>query len=266
VKTARRAYTIAAVDRTCAVLHALAGSQPRSLVEIAERTGLDEATALRYLSALTQHGFVARHEETRRYSMGLTVFQLGQHAVGSSEVRKVALPHMERLLEDFEETVNLATSRQERLVVIEVLESTRSIRRGASIGEADVWHASALGKATLAELPESDARALLGSVEREAYTERTLVDVDDLVADLRLTRERGYAIDDEEFEHGLRCVAAAVCDRRGRPAYALSISAVSARMPPPVTEAAGRAVKAAADAISLGLGFIAEQGGQDAQG
>ena len=164
MKTARRAYTISAVDRACAVLHALAGPQPRSLVEVAERAGLDEATALRYLSSLTQHGFVARHDETRRYSMGLTVFQLGQHAVGGSEVRKVALPHMERLLEEFEETVNLSTSRDERLVVIEVLESTRSIRRGATVGEADVWHASALGKATLAEFPEQDARAVLGAL------------------------------------------------------------------------------------------------------
>src|SRR5919112_2453242 len=126
VKTARRTYSIAAVDRACAVLRALTGTQPRSLAQVAERAGLDEATALRYLSALGQNGFVSRHEETRRYSMGLAVFQLGQHAVGASEVRKVALPHLERLLEEFEETVNLATWRDDRLVIIDVLESPRS--------------------------------------------------------------------------------------------------------------------------------------------
>jgi IclR family acetate operon transcriptional repressor len=265
VKTARRTYSITAVDRACAVLRSLAGAQPRSLSEIAERAALDEATTLRYLSALGQNGFVSRDEATRRYSMGLEVFQLGQHAVGSSEVRKVALPHLERLLEEFEETVNLATARDDRLVIIDVLESTRSIRRGATVGEVDFWHVSALGKAILAGWPEREARALLQRIERQRYTEHTLVEVDDLVADLRRTRERGYAIDDEEYEHGLRCVAAAVRDRRGRYAYAVSISAVAGRMPDAAAERAGRAAQAAAEAISMGLGFIAEEGERHGQ-
>ena len=218
----------------------------------------DEATTLRYLSSLGSHDLVQRDDETGRYSLGLKLFQLGQQAVGLRDVRKLALPHMERLLEQFEETVNIAHRRGHRLVVIDVLESPRSIRRGASVGEPDVWHASALGKSILASLPLVEARRLLESADRQPFTPHTLVDVDELIANLDGVRSRGYAIDDEEYEAGLRCVAAPICDSRGRPTFALSISGVAARMAPQVTEQMGQAVLQAARSISVSLGYMAQ--------
>ena len=260
---ARRSYSVSGVDRTVAVLDAVGGSRARTLSEIARRAGLDEATTLRYLSALSGHELVVRDDETGRYSLGLRLFQLGQQAMGLRDVRKLALPHMERLLDEFEETVNIAHWRGERLVVIDVLESLRSIRRGASIGEPDLWHASALGKAILAQLDPALARRLLETADRRRFTEHTLVTVDEVLVNLDAVRSRGYAIDDEEYESGLRCVAAAIPDARGRPSYALSVSGVASRMPPQVTEQMGQAVRAAAAAISSGLGFMPEEEGTE---
>jgi len=260
----RRRYSIAAVDRTIAVLDAVASGNGVSLAEVARRSGLDEATALRYLSSLCGHEFVVRDESTGRYSLGLRLYRLGQQAVGLRDVRKVALPHMERLLERFEETVNLAQWRGDVLVVIDVLESTRSIRRGASIGDADFWHASALGKSILACLPEAEATRLLEKTERVRFTEHTLVEIDDLLASLDAVGRRGYALDDGEYEEGLRCVAAAVRDRHGRPTYAISISGVAARMPEQSTKEIGKAVIDAAEAISHALGYMPHEEEEEA--
>jgi len=265
-KGGRRQYSMTGVDRTVAVLHALAGHDGVTLAEVARRAELDEATALRYLSSLGSHDLVARDEASGRYTLGLGLFQLGQRAGGLQDVRKLALPRMERLLEEFEETVNIAHARDARLVVIDVVESTRSIRKGASVGEIDVWHVSALGKAILSSLPEEEAVATLDSYERESYTDHTKVAIDDLLEDLRVTRERGFALDDEEFEQGLRCVAAPILDRRERPSYALSISGFAPRMSQEVVDRMGDAVVQAATSISHGLGFIpqtAEGAGPD---
>jgi IclR family acetate operon transcriptional repressor len=261
MKTAppRRRYSIAAVSRAVAVLEAVARENGQTLSEVSRAAELDESTALRYLSSLCEHGFVFRDERSASYHLGLRLFQLGQQAIGLRDVRKVALPHMERLLERFEETVNLAHARGESIVIIDVLESRRSIRRGATVGEADLWHASALGKSILSRSPIDEAEHILDQADRPRFTSRTLVEIDDLLADLERAAERGYAIDDEEYEEGLRCVAAAISDRRGRPVYAISISGVAARMPPDVTDEMGRAVLDAATEISEELGYIPVQ-------
>lgn len=262
--TSRRRYSIAGVDRVVAVLDAVAaGSNGRTLSEVARSAGLDEATTLRYLSSLGSHELVVRDAETARYSLGLRLYRLGQQAVGLRDVRKLALPHMERLLERFEETVNLAQWRGDALVVIDVLESQRSIRKGATIGDPDFWHASALGKSILAALNDAAAaRRMLEKTERIRFTRHTLVEVDELLENLTAVRARGYAIDDEEYEEGLRCVAAAVRDRDGRPSYAVSISGVAARMPPQTTEQMGAAVVEAATVVSRALGYQEEREGE----
>lgn len=252
----RRRYSINAVNRAVAVIDAVARQNGQTLSEVARAAALDETTALRYLSSLCDHGFVFRDERNASYHLGLRLYQLGQKAIGLRDVRKVALPYMERLLERFEETVNLAHARGDSIIIIDVLESRRSIRRGATVGEVDLWHASALGKSILAAMDVKDAQHILDAVERPRFTRRTLVGIDELLADLMEVRALGYAIDDEEYEEGLRCVAAAINDKRGRPAYAISMSGVAARMASNVTEEMGRAVLEAADAISEELGYI----------
>ncbi len=255
----RRSYSLSAVDRAVAVLEAVATSQGRRLAEVARAADLNEATTLRYLSSLESHDLIERDDSARTYSLGLRLYRLGQQAIGLRDVRKIALSHMERLHEQFEETVNLAQWRGDKLIVIDVLESQRSIRRGASIGDIDFWHASALGKSLLAAADTDDARALLARIEKPRFTEHTLVQVDEILASLPKITSCGYAIDDEEYELGLRCTAAAVRDRSGHPVYAISISGVAARMSLRVTERAGKAVADAASAISTALGYLPEE-------
>lgn len=244
-----------ALERALTLLAAFEHRAEWRLVDIARETGLSEATALRYLSTLVHHQIVERDEEGL-YRLGMRLFQLGQRAFGRRDVRQLALPHLERLRERFQETVNLAVCSQENVVIIEVLESTQSIRKGAALGETDQWHCSALGKAMLSLFPEPDARRILETHGLHPHTPHTITEIERLLEQLEQARRCGYAIDAEEGEVGLSCVAAPVRDHRGVVSYAISVSGPASRLVPDRVAEVGEAVAAAAELVSRSLGDV----------
>lgn len=238
-----------------AVLEALEEHPGGSLAQIARATGLSDATALRYLAGLQRHGLVERDAVTGRYSLGVRLFELGQRAIRQRDPRRVALPALAALHDRFGETVDLGMRHGDRLILVEALVATHSLGKGAVVGEEDLWHCTSLGKAILAALPEAEARGILRRRGMEQLTPRTLTDVDMLLRDLERVRERGYAIDDEESEVGLRCVGAVVRDHRAAPAYAISVSGPEHRLRTSNVAEVGEAVVEAAAAISAQLGY-----------
>lgn len=241
-------YSLEGINRAMTILTAFERSD-LSLAAIARSADLREATALRYVTSLTTHGLLERDSATGRYRLGLRLFQLGEDALRGRDPRAIALPHMRRLRDRFEETVNLAMRQGSELILIEVLESQRSIRRGASLGERDVWDTSALGKAILAHLDQEEARNLLTAANGRGRT-----DVDALLAQLDVIRETGYAVDDVESQPDLRCVGAPVFDRQSNPLYALSLSGPANRITLGDIGEMGRELRHAAEAISAALG------------
>jgi len=247
-------YRVAAVDRVVTILETFTTGDPLTQAEIARAAGLSETTTLRYLATLQRNGLVERDPQSGRYALGLRLFQLGKLALGP-DVRRAALPRMRELAHSFGETVNLAVRNADNLVVIEAVEGSRSIRRGADIGDVDVWHASALGKAILAALPEAEAHEIVSRCGWRRCTGRSHAAWNELHPDLIAIRDRGYAVDDEEGEDGLRCIGAAICDRHGRPQYAVSVSGPANRITDDALGEVGVAVGEAADRISARIGF-----------
>jgi DNA-binding IclR family transcriptional regulator len=224
-------YNLESVARTVAVLRALEGSTGRSLDQVAQSAQLSESTTLRYLSSLANHDLVERDGVSGVYRLGLSLFRLGGSAISQRDLTTVAAPTVADLTQRFEETVNLAARRSSQVIVVQVAQSPRSFRKGVAAGGADSWHATSLGKALLAALDDEEAAKVLGSAPLPQYTPNTLADREALRRDLLATRGRGYAIDDEESEEGLRCVGVAIRDHTGSPTYAISISGPKSRMP-----------------------------------
>ena len=224
-----RTGTLQGVDRLVRLFEVLAAG-PATLSKVASSAGLSDATTLRYLTSLVAHGLVERDPASRRYRIGLRMFLLGRTAIGGRDFMAVATTVMARLVQEVDETVNLGARAGNDLVIVHALESSQQIRKGATVGEKDNWHASGLGKAILSTLPAAEVEKVLAEHEVFELTPRTLSTVDDLLRELARVRSRGFAVDDEESVEGLRCVAVPVRDATGAARYAMSVSAPSYRL------------------------------------
>ncbi len=243
-------FSLTAISRAMIILDAFEHSTKLSLADLSRATGLSEATALRYATSLTTHGMLERDLESGRYSLGMHLFLLGENALRGRDPRGTALPHMHHLRERFEETVNLAVRNGDDLILIEVLESPRSIRMGADLGERDEWGTSALGKAILAHVDESEARALLDKASPARF------DAHPVLAQLDTIRTAGYSVDNGECQPDLCCVGAPIFDREGKPRYALSVSGPANRITVECVPAIGAELREVAATISATLGHL----------
>jgi DNA-binding IclR family transcriptional regulator len=244
--------TLEGVDRTIRILHVLRDRSEANLAEVARDTSLSESTASRYLASLCNLGYAERMPDNK-YRLGWEVFRLGQHAAADAVPRSDALPIMESLLDRFNETVNLAYRKGDQVVIVEVLQSNRAIKKLNEVGQIDPWHASALGKALLSLMAPGERAALLKRVGMPRLTPRTIVDADELEADLAESVERGYCIDDEEAEEDLTCVAATVPTPVGPPQIALSVSFVTHRLKAHKLDEVGHAIHDAAELLGKRL-------------
>jgi IclR family transcriptional regulator, acetate operon repressor len=234
----------------------LEAEDPLTLADVARRCELSEPTTLRYLASLCVHGLVER-TPSGRYRLGWEVFRLGQQALAGRVPRDVVIPVMEKLREQFNETVNLALREGDSLLVVEVLQSKRSLKPLNEVGQRDPWHASALGKAMLAYMPAADREALLDRAGMDRFTPRTIVDRQRLTRELQETREQGFAVDHQEIEDDLTCVAAAVLGPAGTPLFGISVSFPTHRVEKNLIELCGAATQSAAAELRDRLGYAA---------
>jgi IclR family acetate operon transcriptional repressor len=238
------------VERTARILNAVAEAESGNLTEIARRTGLNEATVLRYLNSLVSLGYIERFNAAQ-YRLGWEIFRLGQRAFSGQVPSEAILPTMERLMLEFNETVNFAAHKERTVVIVEVVEGRRAVKKVSDVGQSDPWHASALGKALLASMPDSVWRDIVASAGLPELTPHTITSMKKMAAEIKEIRERGFAVDREEAAEELTCVAAAIPTPDGGPSrYALSISFLTHRLTPENLEHAGAQVIAGAREIA----------------
>src|SRR6266511_1939335 len=224
----RTNYSIRAVHRVCEILDLLQQA-PRgaALLDVARATRLPKSSAFRYLATLERRRYVERDPVTGSYRAGSAFLPLRAHE--PELLARRARPHMERLRDRLGETINLGMLEGNRVIYLEIVESHRAMRLAARRGDLDPVHATALGKAIAANLPDRRVRAILEAEGMPRLTQRTLTDQDAYLVEMAGTRERGYALDDGEHEIDGRCVAVPVVGSN-LPA-AISYSAPASRFP-----------------------------------
>ncbi len=201
------------------------------LSELAASSGLPLPTIHRLMRTLVACGYV-RQQANRRYALGPRLIRLGESA--ARPLATWARPHLARLVEETGETANMALLDGDEVVYVAQVPSRHSMRMFTEVGRRVLPHSTGVGKALLAGLPDRDVRELLGRTGMPAATERTLTDPDAFLAALVTVRELGFAVDDNEQEIGVRCIAVPV--PAAPTAAAISVSGPAGRVTDAATE------------------------------
>src|SRR6185437_970085 len=197
-----------------------------------------------------------RAPDSNRYRLGLHLYDLGCHALDSVNLRDEARPIMTRVAYEVGETVHLAVLDRAEVLYIERIEAQRSLTMGSKLGARNPVYCTALGKAILAFSPEVEIDQALAGCRMQARTKNTITSVLSLKRDLERIRDRGYSIDDEEIEDGIRCISAPVLNPADRAVAAISISGPSSRVTPDRFQIIGKTVMKAAEELSAHIGRI----------
>ncbi len=256
-----RRYNIQAVDRAIKVLELLSQNEVMKLDALSRELGVSTSTTYRLLSTLQSHRYIEKDEPRGGYRLGLACLELARSFAGTSDIRRSALPDLDRLRDETRETVHLAVLDGMEVVYLDKRHGLHPIGLMSSrVGGRSPAHCTGLGKVLLAfeDPPDVDAHFRTRGLHR--FTERTLTDVDDLLDHLEAVRERGYALDLGEHEPEVRCVAAPVFDGSGDVVAAISISGPASRLGEldDHRELIER-TKRAAQAVSAKLGYLTTQ-------
>lgn len=254
-----RRDSVQSLERAFDLLEALGDGGELGVTELANRTGLVPSTAHRLLHTLAKRGYVSRSSESGRYLLGYKVIEVASGLERRLErLRVVARPHLEAVQRSTGETVNLVVLDADRVVYVDQVEGSRHVRMFTTVGTSAPAHTTGAGKAMMAGGPPDTLETLYGGREPlQKLTEHTLTSVQALEKDFERIRRRGYAVDNEEHEEGVGCVAVAVFDHTGRPSAAISLSGPSARVLGSNAARVGALLVEHAAQVSGGLGFAA---------
>lgn len=249
-------YKIQVLDRALALLEVLSQEGPDlSLIELSTKLKLHKSTTHRLIMVMDRHRLIERNSTNGRYRLGLKLFELGTKAVSRLDLRERARPYLERLVGETGETVHFCILDDTDVVYMDKVEPARSVRMASSVGRRNPAYCTAVGKAILAFLPEEQVESIVKRQGLKPLTRNTITTPTELKAELTRIRARGYAIDDEENEEGVRCVGCVVREYSGEPVAAISVSAPAFRVTKDKLATIAAPVMAAARGLSQELGF-----------
>lgn len=244
--------SIQVIDRMMRLIQTLADHrEPVPLKQLAQLTNLHPSSAHRILNVMVEKRLVDK-VEAGTYRLGLKFLELGNLVKARLDIRREALPVMQRLHEATGETVNLSLRQGDEVVYVERTAGGQSMMRVVQlVGTRAPLHITAVGKIFLAEEGDEAARAYAKRTGLPAYTQHTITQASALCDELTRIRKRGYATDDEEAEKGVACVGAGIRDADGHVVAGLSISAPAERF----DKAWPAKVKESAHRISQAVGY-----------
>ncbi len=243
-----------AFDLLSAISKSDSGLQLNELVSI---TGLHKSTAYRLVGALVDMGYVKKND--LKYTLSYKIFELAGSVVDRLDVADVAAPFLEELCNISEETVHLVIQDGSNIVYVRKRESqTNSIRLVSSIGMRRPMFCTAVGKSILANRSYETVEDIWKKSNITKYTDHTVTDFNQFLTELELIRKRGYAIDNEENELGVRCISSSIRSFSGKCRSAFSVSGPISRMTDEKIEILIPLVKQASKEISASMGYHGE--------
>jgi IclR family acetate operon transcriptional repressor len=246
---------VQSVDRALSLLEALGEDEEGyRLTDLAIRTGLSLSTAHRLLTTLEKRRFVEFDPSDNMWHVGRQSFAIGSAFIRRRNFVAPALPFLRRLRDLTHETANLGVAEEGEVIVLTQVESREIMRAITRVGGRAPMVTSGIGKAILATYADEDVAAIIRRHGMKRLTPQSVVRAGELRDALEAIRRDGYAVDDQEFLTGLRCVASVVYNDQAEALAAISVSGLASRVPADRVPELGRLVRDTARELTLALG------------
>ncbi|PKO21202.1 MAG: hypothetical protein CVU38_16040 [Chloroflexi bacterium HGW-Chloroflexi-1] len=226
-----------------------------SLSDLAARTGYPISTVHRLLASMFEHGYVEQDPQTKRYYLGLKILALQAQGIRRRHFGRFAFPHLNRLRQHVNETINLGVLSGQDVVYLETFVPNSSMSFYAPPGTRMPSYCTAMGKVLLAHLPPETQDALLSSLELKPFTPHTITSLPALRTELAEIAQRGYAVDNEEYAAGVRCISAPVRDHDSTVVAGVSVTVLAEQLPTERIKPTAALLTQACLDISQALGY-----------
>lgn len=248
---------VRSVDRALLIIETLTNHrQGLGLVELSKEVGLNKSTTYRMLCAIMHRGWVSKDSLTGNYRATLKIFELSSRVSSGTNVLSITRPYLEKLSEKLGETLHLVVQDGTDVIYICKEESPiQTIKMGSRVGARNLMFVTGVGKAILCYLKEEEIKRLWNMANITPITNNTIVDLDTMLDELRLSKERGWAIDNEENEIGVRCVAVPILSSGNIPIASISVAGSVFHITPDKYEYYAGVLKETASVISKQLGI-----------
>jgi IclR family transcriptional regulator, KDG regulon repressor len=249
---------IRTVERAISILKAFTRAKPRlNLSELAQIAGLNKSSLLRFVRTLEKAGFVSRDPLTKYYQLGIELAELGILSMENNDVQRIARPFLEDLNRKFDETIHLGVLENGMVVYRDKIDPVnKGYRMASRIGKRIPIHCTALGKVFASFLQDGELSEIIEKIGINRYSPKTITSIDDLREHLALVRQRGFAIDEGEYNELVRCAAAPVFDHEGNPIAAIGISSIGIEINSKRFKEFIVSLQSTANQISMALGYF----------
>lgn len=222
---------IQVVDRVFNVIEVMSSTGPIGLIELSNILNLHKSTTHRLLNSLAYMDYVKQDEETGKYILTFKLLEIANRSLEHNDIYPIAHKYLKKLSMKTGETIHLVQQHGIDAVYIDKVESkVNSVRMTSKVGSRIPLYCSGVGKAILASLSNEEVTQIWNNSDIHKLTPYTITTLESLFNRLEEVRKNGYALDDEENEEGVRCIAACILDYRGRAKHAFSLSAPTSRM------------------------------------
>jgi IclR family KDG regulon transcriptional repressor len=258
--TSKPSNLVQTIERIASILD-IVGQNPQgtSIRDLSVRLDLPKGTVHRLLASLAYCGYIRQDAKTKNYFLGLKLLELGNLIVDQLDMRRIAEPLLKILAETTRETVHMVILDKNEVVYIDKIEmeqSTSGLKMASRVGSRNLAHSCAVGKVLLSYFSEEELDEAIAEKGLPKKTENTITDPLQFKEHLKAVKNQGYAIDEEENEKGIRCVAAPIFDGKGRAVAAISVSGPAFRVTKKMAQDTVRKeVMKTASEISKLLGF-----------
>lgn len=216
---------VQSVDRTLCILELLSDyEEGLGITEIGEKLELHKSTVHRLLATLIYKGYAKQNKNTSKYEMTFKLFEIGSKKVEKIDLVTISKPYLTELMKKTNEVIHLGVREGIEIIYVAKVESPKSMRMRTRIGMSKPMYCTAMGKAMLSQMEDDEIQEIWNASYVERLTENTIIDFNKLKNKLFEAREKGYTVDDQEVEIGIKCLGTVIKDYEGNVCGAISIS------------------------------------------